>query len=97
MVGDVVTHDLRPPRIRREQRCQHADEGRLAGAVRAQQPEDRPLGYLEIDTRECERRTEALGDAVDGDGRCRQATTLSRLERGSEHHRAAAMNATSST
>jgi len=81
-VDDVATHDLRPAGIRRQQRRQDADERRLAGAVRTEQPEDRALGHLEVDTRERKRRAEALSDTFDGDGRCRQAATLSRLGQG---------------
>ena len=40
--GDVDPGDDRPPLVRLRQRGEDLDRGRLAGAVRAEQPEDRP-------------------------------------------------------
>ena len=68
VVDDVAAEDLGPPGVRGEQRREHADQGRLAGAVRSEQPEDGPLLDLEVDPGERSRRTEALDHALDMDG-----------------------------
>ena len=46
---DVVPGDLRGPARGAQERCEHADRGRLSGAVRAQEGVDLAFGDVEID------------------------------------------------
>ena len=57
------------PAIGLEQRGQDPHDGRLAGAVGAQQPEDRPARHVEIDAAERAHVTEVLDQPADGDRR----------------------------
>src|SRR4029079_2668888 len=52
------------PRGRRDEREQHLDRRRLAGAVRSEEAEDLALAYLERQIRHRDRRTELLAQAV---------------------------------
>ena len=49
-LGDeIVAHDAGGAFVRRRQRCQHAHQRGLAGAVRPEDREDRPARHLEVD------------------------------------------------
>ena len=67
MAHDVVPVDQRGAGVGSQQRREDADERRLAGAVRAEQALDRPLGNVEVDAGERTRLAERLGDAADLD------------------------------
>ena len=49
VADDVVAGDGRPAAVRREERRQDPDRGRLAGAVRTEQPEDRAFLDAQVD------------------------------------------------
>ena len=49
--GDVEAGDAGPPVRRVQQGDEHAHRGRLAGAVRPEEPEDLPRLHLQIDAR----------------------------------------------
>ena len=68
LVHHVAPEYLRAPRVRREQRREHAHERGLPGPVRPEQPEDRPLRDVEVDSRQRNRRAEALDHALDVNG-----------------------------
>ena len=67
VVDHVAPEDLGPPGVGLEQCREHANERRLSGAVRPEQPEDRPLRDVEVDARERERRAEALDHSLHAD------------------------------
>ena len=70
VLRDVEAGHLRPPPGGPEQGGQHPHGGRLAGAVRPEEPVDLSLGHLEV-------------DAVDGlDAALELARQLVRLDRG---------------
>ena len=69
LLCDVVAEDLGSARIRRDERGKDPDEGGLARAVRAEQPEDGSFRNLEIDSRQRLRFAEALRDPLDPDRR----------------------------
>jgi hypothetical protein len=71
LADDVETEHLRPTRVGQQHRRQHADGGRLAGPVRAEQTEHRPGGDLEVDARQRLDRAEPLAQALDADRRLR--------------------------
>jgi hypothetical protein len=62
---DVVAKDLRPARIRRQQRGQNANQRGLARSIRAQQAKHHPSGNLEPRTIQRHGRPEALDHALD--------------------------------
>ena len=68
LAHDVVPEDLCSTLLRREQRGEDPDQRGLSGAVRAEQPEHCPLGHLEVDAGERDRRAEALGHSLDANG-----------------------------
>ena len=74
-VDDVEAVDERRARGRRQQRRQHADERRLAGAVRAEQAEDLALFDGEADAVDGGEVAEPLDDLPDVDGIHGMATT----------------------
>ena len=67
LAGDVESEHRRVARVGGEQRREDAHGGRLAGAVGAEQAEDRPGRDLEIDAVEGGDVAEALHDPVDDD------------------------------
>ena len=67
--GDVVAGHQPPPPGGSKQRAQHADQGRLAGAVGAQESVDLSRGDLEVDTGDGPEVAELPGDVFGGDGR----------------------------
>ena len=69
LLGDVLAEDLGSARIRRDERGKDPDEGGLARAVRAEQPEDGSFRNLEIDSRQRLGFAEALRDPLDPDRR----------------------------
>src|SRR5581483_8192963 len=64
---DVVAEHLRPPAVRSQDGRENADRRGLAGAVRAEQAEDRPGADLEVDARQGGHGSEVLGQALDPD------------------------------
>ena len=80
--GDTVGSGERPPDRRTQdleaaavgdgQAQQEAEQRRLAGAVRSDQPVDLPLRHIQIDAVECDDVAERLGDSAspDRDGVC---------------------------
>jgi len=62
--GHVVSRDRCPSAVEPEQRGEGADRRRLSRAVGPEQPHDRRLGHLEIDTRERGEVSEALDQAL---------------------------------
>src|SRR5438477_343833 len=67
LAGDVETEHRRVAGVGREQGRKDAHGGRLAGAVGAEEAEDRPGRDLEIDAVEGGDVAEALHDPVDDD------------------------------
>jgi hypothetical protein len=68
VVHDVKAEDLGAPCVRCQERREHSNERRLAGSVRPEQSEDKPLGHVEIDTCERNRRAKVLGHTLDVNG-----------------------------
>jgi hypothetical protein len=70
LANDVVPEHARRPGVRAQQRGQHLDGGRLAGAVRPEDAVDRAAGDREIDAVDGARRAEVLHEArgLDGEG-----------------------------
>ena len=62
VVHHVVTCHRSGPRRRRQQGAEHPHDGRLAGAVRAQEAEDLALGHPEVDS------AHGLDSALEGAG-----------------------------
>ena len=63
-MDDVVTEDLRPPGVGREQRGEHPDERCLPGAIRAEQSEHLALLNVEVHPGERDGRAEVLRHAL---------------------------------
>ena len=72
----VVAEDLRPARIRRQQRGQDADQRGLARPVRAQQAKHHPRRDLEPGTIQCHGRPEPLDHTLDPHRRHRRTTSV---------------------
>ena len=68
LAKDVDSGDARAPLVGLEERGQDPDGGRLAGAVRAEQPEDGPSRHVQVDTAEGLDVAVALAEAVCLDG-----------------------------
>jgi hypothetical protein len=64
---DVVAGDRRPPAVGPQQRRQHPQGGRLAGAVRAEEAEDLAGGDVEGDVVDGDHVVEALRESLDLD------------------------------
>ena len=64
---DVVAGHLGPARIRRRQRREHLDRRRLAGSIRAEQPEELAGVDAEADSVERPNRAVALAQPLDDD------------------------------
>ena len=62
-IGDVLTAQVHPAGVRPQQAGEHAEEGRLAGAVRADQAGDLARLHLDGDVGEGGEPTETDGDA----------------------------------
>ena len=69
LADDVVAGDERAAAGRARERAQHVDRGRLAGAVRAEEPEDLAGGHLEAHSAHRLDRVEGLVQVVDLDRR----------------------------
>jgi hypothetical protein len=76
LAHDVVAEDLRPARIRRQQRAQDADQRGLARPVRAQQAKHHPRRDLEPGTIQRQGRPEALDHTLDPHRRHRRTTSV---------------------
>jgi len=72
----VVAEDLRPARIRRQQRGQNAHQRGLARPVRAQQAKHHPRRDLEPGTIQRHSRPETLDDTLDPHRRHRRTTSV---------------------
>ena len=68
----IVARDLDLAAVRRDQRREDVDRGRLAGAVRPEKREHRPLPHLEVDA--VEDLMSAEGLAQPGHADCETAT-----------------------
>jgi hypothetical protein len=66
--GDVVAEHRRAAVVRRDQGGEDADDGGLAGAVRAEEAEDGAGGDGQVDAVHRRGGTEALGQAAGDDG-----------------------------
>ena len=73
---DVAAEDLRPARIRRQQRGQDADQRGLARPVRAEQAKHHPRWDLEPGTIQRHGRPEALDHPLDPHRRHRRTTSV---------------------
>jgi hypothetical protein len=73
---EVVAEQPDVPGRRFREAEEHADERRLARAVRPEEPERVPARDLEVDRLECRPLTEALAEPVglDGEGGCHGMT-----------------------
>ena len=66
---DVQAGDLGAPSVGQQQGGEDADPGRLAGAVGAEEPEDRPRRHLEVDALQRMHGAEVLGERLGTDDR----------------------------
>jgi len=64
LVHHITPEDLSVPCVWRKQGREHSDERGLAGSVRPEQSEHSPLGHLQVDTRERNRRAKALNHTL---------------------------------
>ena len=69
LAGHVDAEDLRVARVDRQQRREHPQHRRLAGAVRAEDAEDLALAHLEVDAVDGAQVAEGLHQAACLDGR----------------------------